>query len=168
MKKKLLSTLCGWVLVCAMNSMAADQVMEMKVSTSRGTGDDAIIVIWAENDTGDFVKTIQMFSKNKEYYKDMLAWRFKSRNKDEKKEFDAVCGPTIAWNKSKTITVPVVANGVNLLDGTHVLRVESRQWKGKHFRSMKIELPKDFKGGTFTDEGYVKSIEINLKETESK
>ena len=152
------------------SALAADErVLEITVSHSRGTGDDPMTVMWAENDTGDFVKTIHMFAKDKEYYKDLLAWRFKSRNKESKKQFDAVCGATVGWNKKKTIRVPVEVDGVNLLDGTHVLRIEASHWKGKKLPAKayryKIPLPAGYAGETHENKGHVKSVEIKIKET---
>jgi hypothetical protein len=152
---------CLLLVAAAGGARADDRMMEMKVSVSRGTGDNPMIVVWAETATGDFVKTIQMFSKDKEYYKDMLAWRFKSRNKET--DVDGVTGATINWRREKTISFPVEENGVNLLDGNHVLRLEARQWKGNHYRNFKIELPREYTGGTHEDKGYVESVEIVVK-----
>ena len=152
---------CLLLVIAAGGSRADARMMEMTVSVSRGTGDNPMIVVWAETATGEFVKTIQMFSKDKEYHKDMLAWRFKSRN--EKSDVDAVTGATINWRRKKTISFPVEENGVNLLDGNHVLRLEARQWKGTHYRNFKIELPKEYTGGTHEDRGYVASVEIVVK-----
>ena len=114
---------------------AGNPEMEMTVKVGRGSGDDPMIVVWAETTDGDFVKTIHMFSKDKEYYKDMLAWRFKSNKKESKEQIDGVSGATIRWTKEKTVRFPVKSDGIDLLDGNYILRIESRQWKGKHFRN---------------------------------
>ncbi len=142
---------------------AKDRVLEMTVSAGGGTGEEVMIVVWAETTEGDFVKTLHMFSKDKEYFKDMLAWRFKSRNKEPKNYIDGVTGATIKWGRKKTVVMPVEEDGVNLLDGTHVLRIESRVWKGKHYRQFKIALPADYAGGVHTNKGYAKSVEIKIK-----
>ena len=172
MKRKQMLLVAGFLAVSGVFSavLADSRVMEMTVEVSRGRGDNPMIVAWVETDTGEFVKTIQMFSKDKEYHKDMLAWRFKSRNKESEKKLDGVTGATLKWKRKKTIQVPVEADGVNLLDGKHVLRFESRQWKGKskqwpgkHYRKFEIPLPKDYVGGTHEDNGYVKSVGITVK-----
>lgn len=149
----------------AMSAFAAadGRVLEMTVSVGPGSGDDPMVVVWLETDTGDFVKTIHMFSKDKEYYKDMLAWRFKSRKKEKLSNVDGLSGATIKWKRKKTIQVPIEADGINLLDGSYVLRIESRKWEGKHYRNFKIPLPKGCQGGTYENPGYVTSVEITIQ-----
>jgi hypothetical protein len=122
-----------------------------------------MIVVWLENDTGEFVQTVRMFSTKKEYYKDMLGWSFKSRKTEKAADIDAVSGATIRWNKSGTATVPAQIGTRDLLDGTYVLRIESRKDKGSHYRGFKIPLPAGYTGGVHEDEGYVKSVEIKVK-----
>jgi hypothetical protein len=168
MKNNLLRIVCGLAFIVAANSMAAEQMLEMTVSVGRGSGDDPMVVAWVETDTGDFVKTIHMFSKDKEYFKDMLAWRFKSRKKEKLADVDGLSGATIKWKRKKTIQIPMEADGINLLDGNYVLRIESRKWKGKHYRNFKIPLPKGYQGGTHENSGYVKSIEIIIKVAKAK
>ena len=77
---------------------------------------------------------------------------------------DAVSGATIRWNRSATITIPAQIEDHDLLDGTYVLRVESRKDKGKHYRGFKIPLPAGYDGGVHEDVGYVKSVEIIVKD----
>ncbi len=144
------------------------RMMEMTVSVGPGTGDDPMVVVWLETDTGDFVKTLHMFSKDKEYYKDMLAWRFKSRKKEKLSAVDGLSGATIKWKRKKTLQIPIEADGINLLDGAYILRIESRKWKGKHYRNFKIPLPKEYPGGTHENPGYVKSVKITIKAAGAK
>lgn len=136
--------------------------IEMTLSVRNGTGDNPMIVVWLETDTGDFVKTLHMFSEKKEYYKDLLGWLFKSRKTEKMADIDAVSGATIRWNKSSTITVPAQIGEHDLLDGTYVLRIESRKDKGNHYRTFKIPLPAGYSGGTSEDDGYVKSVELKV------
>jgi hypothetical protein len=74
-----------------------------------------------------------------------------------------VSGATIKWGKKRTVVIPVEEDGVNLLDGNHLLRIESRVWEGKHYRKFKIALPADYAGGIHTDKGYAKSVEIKIR-----
>ena len=154
--------LAAWMAIGS-SAFAEDRVMEMTVSAGGGAGEEVMIVVWAETTEGDFVKTLHLFSRHKEYFKDLLAWRFKSRKKESESDINAVSGATIKWGKKRTVVIPVEEDGVNLLDGTHVLRIESRVWKGKHYRKFKIALPADYAGGIHTDKGYAKSVEIKIK-----
>ena len=138
------------------------KMLEMTLSVRNGTGDDPMIVLWLETDTGGFVQTLHMFSKSDAYYKDMLGWLFKSRKTEKLSDLDAVSGATIRWNRSKTISVPSQLKGHDLLDGTYVLRIESRKDKGKHYRSFKIPLTAGYAGGLHENMGYVKSVEITI------
>jgi hypothetical protein len=164
-----LKGIAGLFLVCAAwiaiasPTYAEDRVLEMTVSAGGGSGEEVMIVVWAETTEGDFVKTLHMFSKHKEYFNDMLAWRFKSRNKESESYVDGVSGATIKWGKKRTVVIPVEEDGVNLLDGNHLLRIESRVWEGKHYRKFKIALPADYAGGIHTDKGYAKSVEIKIR-----
>jgi hypothetical protein len=142
-----------------------NKTLEMTFSVRNGTGDEPMIAVWLENTDGDFIKTIQLFSKKSAYYKDLLAWRFKSKsNAQDAAGLDAVTGATIKWKKAATISVPVKQDGHDLLDGTYVLRIESRKDKGSHYRDFKIPLTKDYKGGKHEDAGYVESVEISIKD----
>jgi len=150
------------------SSLYADstgKMMEMTLSVRNGTGDDPMIVVWLETDTGDFIQTLKMFSKKKAYYKDMLGWLFKSRKAEKPADVDAVSGATIRWSRSRTISVPAQIDGHDLLDGTYVLRIESRKDKGKHYRRFKIPLPAGYSGGVHEDPGYVESVEIKVKDS---
>ena len=165
--KKLLQLLVAGVALAGLASVAhADSTgksLDMTFSVRNGTGDDPMIVLWLENDTGEFIQTLHVFSKKKEYYKDLLGWLFKSRKTEKAADVDAVSGATIHWNQSGTITVPAQIGTHDLLDGTCVLRIESRKDKGNHYRTFKIPLAAGYAGGVHEDEGYVKSVEIKVK-----
>lgn len=148
---------------CSLYADSTGKMLEMTLSVRNGTGDDPMIVVWVETDTGDFVKTLHMFSKKDAYYKDMLGWLFKSRKTEKLADVDAVSGATIRWNRSATIRVPAQMDGHDLLDGTYVLRIESRKDKGNHYRKFKIPIPAGYTGGIHEDPGYVKSVEISIK-----
>lgn len=144
------------------------KTLDMTFSVRNGTGDEPMVVVWLENDTGDFIQTLHMFSRKKEYYKDMLGWLFKSRKTEKLSDVDAVSGPTIRWNKTGTLSVPAQLGDHDLLDGTYVLRIESRKDKGNHYRNFKIPLAKDFTGGKYEDPGYVQSVDIAVKDSTAK
>lgn len=160
----LLTALAALPLFSALYADSIGKTLEMTLSVRNGTGDDPMIVLWLENDSGEFIRTLHIFSKKKEYYKDMLGWLFKSRSKEKPADIDAVSGATIRWNKSGTATVPAQIGSRDLLDGTYVLRIESRKDKGNHYRGFKIPLPAGYAGGVHEDEGYVKSVEIKMKD----
>lgn len=138
------------------------KTLEMTLSLRNGTGDEPMVALWLENDTGEFIQTLKVFSKKKEYYKDLLGWLFKSRKTEKAADIDAVSGATIRWNRSSTISIPAQIGSHDLLSGTYVLRIESRKDKGNHYRGFKIPLPAGYSGGVNEDEGYVKSVEIKV------
>lgn len=165
-RSKMFLTLAMLTTLSLFSALYADstgKTLEMTLSVRNGTGDDPMIVVWLENDTGEFVQTVRMFSPKKEYYKDLLGWSFKSRKTEKAADIDAVSGATIRWNKSGTATVPAQIGTHDLLDGTYVLRIESRKDKGNHYRGFKIPLQAGYTGGVHEAEGYVKSIEIKVK-----
>jgi hypothetical protein len=155
--------------VCsALYADSIGKTLDMTFSVRNGTGDEPMVVVWLENDTGEFIQTLRMFSTKKEYYKDMLGWLFKSRKTEKLSDVDAVSGPTIRWNKTGTLSVPAQIGAHDLLDGTYVLRIESRKDKGNHYRNFKIPLTKGYTGGKHEDEGYVQFVEITVKDSTAK
>ncbi len=164
----LMSIMAASVFLDASYAAEEGRILEMTLAVGRGTGDDPMVVVWLETDTGEFVKTIQMFSQNKEYYKEMLVWNFKSRKRKKGDGVDGITSATIRWKRNKTIRIPVEVGDVDLLDGSYILRIESSQWKGKHYRNFKIPLPKGYKGSIHESPGHVKSVKITLKESGSK
>lgn len=159
-----LTMLAALPLFSALYADSTGKALDMTFAVRNGTGDDPMIVVWLENDTGDFIQTLHIFSKKKEYYKDMLGWLFKSKSKEKPADVDAVSGATIHWNQKGTFSVPAQIGSHDLLDGTCVLRIESRKDKGNHYRGFKIPLPAGYAGGMHEDEGYVKSVEIKMKD----
>ena len=159
----MLAVLTAQPLFSALYADSTGKTLEMTFSVRNGTGDDPMIVLWLENDSGEFIQTLHMFSKKKEYYKDMLGWLFKSRKTEKPADVDAVSGATIRWNQNSTFSVPAQIGSHDLLSGTYVLRIESRKDKGNHYRGFKIPLPQGYTGGVHEDEGYVKSVEIKVK-----
>lgn len=140
-----------------------NKTLELTFSVRNGSGEDPMVVVWLENSTSEFIRTIRMFSPKKKYHKDLLGWAFKSRTKEKPADIDAVTGATIRWNKSATLSIPIKTGTQDLLDGNYILRVESRKDKGNHYRGFKIPMPVGYTGGVHEDEGYVKSVEIKVK-----
>jgi hypothetical protein len=140
-----------------------NKMLELTFTIRDGRGDEPMVVAWLENSSNEFVRTVQMFSPKKKYHKDLLGWAFKSRSKEKATDIDAVTGATIRWNKSATISIPVKTGTQDLLDGTYVLRIESRKDKANHYRGFKIPLPAGYTGGVHEDTGYVKSVDIKIK-----
>ena len=150
-------------MLCSLYADSTGKTLDMTLAVRNGTGDEPMVVVWIETDTGEFVKTVRMFSPKKEYYKDLLGWAFKSKKTEKPADVDAVSGATIRWNKSGTASIPAQIGTHDLLDGTYVVRIESRKDKANHYRSFKIPLPAGYTGGVHEDEGYVKSVEIKVK-----
>lgn len=139
-----------------------NKMLEFTFTIRDGRGDQPMVVAWLENSSNEFVRTIHVFSKKKQYYKDLLDWTSKSSKKEKAADVDAVSGATIKWNKSATFSIPVKTGTQDLLDGTYTLRIESRKDSGKHCRGFKIPLPVGYAGGMHEDTGYVKSVEIKM------
>jgi hypothetical protein len=165
MNRTLLLPALAGLLLLGGRAWADDPVttIELKLTVRAGTGDDPLIALWLENDEGDFVKTLQVFSKKKAYHKELLAWSFKAGAKEKPADVDAITGATIRWGQTRTLTLPVLQDGRNLLDGTYVLRLESRKDKGGHYRSLAIPLTKGYTGGKIEDKGYVGTVELTVK-----
>jgi len=166
-KKNLFMTLSVLTILPLFSALYADstgKTLEMTFSVRNGTGDDPMIVLWLENDSGEFIQTLHMFSQKEAYYKDLLGWLFKSRKTEKLSDVDAVSGAAIRWNRSGTFSVPAQIDNHDLLDGTYVLRIESRKDKGNHYRGFKIPLPGGYSGGVHEDAGYVQSVEITIKD----
>jgi hypothetical protein len=140
-----------------------NKTLELTFSIRNGRGDEPMVVAWLENSTNEFIRTVRMFSTSKKYYKDLLGWASKYRTKEKSADIDAVTGATIRWNKKATVSIPVQMGTRDLLDGTYILRIESRKDEGNHYRGFKIPLPAGYSGGTHEDEGYVKSVEIKVQ-----
>ena len=171
----LMGVLC---FVCAATAQAADNSaapstrkkvaahLKVTIEVVDGTGDDPMIVIWAESRKG-FEKTLYWFSKDSEWYPDLTVWDGK-RSKAYKKwqnepGIDAVMGPTIPWGGTKSCKIPITFGNVDLLSGQYRLRIEQCKDKGGHFKKFKLPLPKNFKGGKLDKTiGYMKSLNIEV------
>jgi hypothetical protein len=152
----------AFVLACVAAAPAADSLV-MTVELASGTSDSPMVVAWVVDANGGFVKTLRMFSKDRKYFKDMTSWMKSRGDREKDSELDAVIGPTIKWKGTQTVTFPVNAGGINLLDGSYTIRIEQNKDKGGHYKSTKIPLGADFKGVTLNDQGYIKSLAITLK-----
>lgn len=145
------------LLVLASLAAAADPQLVFDVTLVEGSGDKPMIVAWVEKADGSFVRTLQMFSHDKKYYKDMLTWAAGREGKSD--DLDAVVGPTIAWGQHRIVKVPAA----DLLGGDLVLRIEQRKDKGGHYRKRKIPLTADWPGVTLEKEGYCAKLVITVE-----
>ena len=145
-------------LIVSTSLYAANLEMEFKLEDGKGKH-TPMVVVWLEDTEGNFVRTIQMFSNHKKYYKSLKEWRTKSGMKD----LDGVTGATLEWGSTRIIKVPVKAEGINLLDGKYVLRIESKKKKGKSHKEFSIPLPKGYKGGVHKYDGHVEKVTIAVK-----
>jgi hypothetical protein len=141
-----------------------DRVLQMTFAVRNGSGDNPMVAVWVESAEGEFVKTLRVFSKTLAYHRDLTAWRFKSKASEKDPGYDAITGATIKWGRQASLTVPVKTGDRDLLDGSYVLRIESRKFNGQHYRTFKIPLTKEFAGGKFEDAGYVASVEVAVKD----
>jgi hypothetical protein len=170
-KSKMVLMLLMMTALPLFNTVLAEEtnkMLELTFTIRDGRGDEPMVVAWLENSSNEFVRTVHVFSKKKQYYKDMLAWTFKSAKKEKAADIDAVSGATIKWNKSATFSIPVKTGTQDLLDGTYTLRIESRKDKSNHYRGFKIPLTAGYTGGVHEDAGYVKSVEIKVVDAKVK
>ncbi len=141
--------------------------LKITIHVVDGTGDDPMIVLWAENRQG-FAKTLYWFSKDHEWYPDLTGWDKKRsdagiKNWKDEAGIDAVMGPTIPWGSSKSCLIPIKQESFNLLDGTYRLRIEQCKDKGGHYKNFKIPLRSNFAGGELNEaNGYISSIKIEV------
>lgn len=130
--------------------------LTLDLTIKKGTGDNPLLVAWAEKADGTFVRTLQIFGKAKGHYADLTAWS--TARAKAKEKLDGVVGATVKWGKGQTVVIPLG----DLLDGTQVLRIEQRGDGGGHYKSFKLPLPADFNGGTITDNGYIEKLVITV------
>jgi hypothetical protein len=128
---------------------------ELTLEVRDGHGDKPMIAVWLEDEKGAFVKTLAVCGLTRKYFNALSTWRLASRNKEPGAAVDAVVGATVSWNRRRTLYVPPRVGTRRLLDGGLVIRIESVAHKGQHYRDFRMPIPKDFKGGTVEDPGYV-------------
>ena len=142
------------------------QNLQFTFETPRGSGDDPMIVVWLEKINAEgkrsFIKTLALYSHDHKYYKELKLWRSRNRKIETAQDVDAIVGATIKWTKTRTLTIPVQMGNHNLLDGNYMIRFESGRDKGKHYKTFKFTLPKNFKGGSFSHSGYVKKVNVKI------
>lgn len=136
---------------------AADPQLVFDLTLAEGSGDAPMIMAWVEKADGTFVRTVQIFSKDHKYYKDMLTWAAAREGRTD--SIDAVVGPTIAWGQHKVVKTPAG----DLLGGDLVLRIEQRKDKGGHYKKRKIPLTANWPGVTLDKEGYFARLVITVE-----
>ena len=146
----------------ATSAAAADGTMTIELEATPGTGDNPIIIVWLETLDGDFVRTLQVFSKDKKYYHEMSVW-WKNHDGNAADPIDAVIGPTIKWTATRSATIPLVMGGIHLLDGNYQIHIEQRRDKGGHYKKLRIPLPTTFASGRIDGEGYLAHIAFTVK-----
>lgn len=147
------------LIATALAAAAADPSLVFDITLADGGGDKPMIVAWLEKTDGTFVRTVQMFSKDHKYYKDMLTWAAARQGKEDDKAIDGVIGATIAWGQHKVVKVPEK----DLLGGDLVLRIEQRKDKGGHYKKRKIPITADWPGVTLEKEGYFAKLVITVE-----
>lgn len=148
------------------SALRADSVgksLEITVSIGNGSSDNPMMVLWLENDAGDFIKTLHIFSKRTVHYDKLKGWAPKSKRTEQPADIDTVSGATLGWNQSSTISIPAQIGEHDLLNGKYVLRIESRTHFGENYRSLKIPLPEEYTGSVLENEGVMKSVDIKIK-----
>jgi hypothetical protein len=153
------------IVLCAISPLfaaAGGKTMTIEIQTVDGTGDDPIIMVWLETTSGDFVKTLQIFSKDKKWYKDLTVWAG-AREGVKSDPIDAVVGPTIKWSAKRLASIPVQVDGINLLDGSYQIHIEQRKDKGGHYKKLRVPLPANFGRATIENEGYIKQLTVAIK-----
>jgi hypothetical protein len=139
---------------------AAEQDLELLLEVRPGRGDKPMAAVWIEDGQGRFVGTLEVCSQAVKYYPELKHWRA-AQNGKSTEAIDAIMGATIRWGGKRLIEIPATA-GRNLLDGNHVLCVESAADKGARFGVLRIPLAKDLKAMTVEHDGYVSRAIVRL------
>lgn len=166
-RTKTLLTLILLTVLPVFSALRADSTgksLEITVSIGNGNYDNPMMVLWLEDDNGQFVKTLHMFSKRTIHYDKLKTWAPKSKDTETPADIDAVSGPTVAWNQSSTISIPAQIGTIDLLSGKYVLCIESRTHIGENYRSLKIPLPEGYTGSVNKNTGSVRSVEVTVKD----
>ncbi len=158
-----LAVLTAFPLFSALSADSTGKNVEITVSVGNGDSDNPMIVLWLEDDAGEFIQTLHMFSKRKIHYDKLKGWEPKSKRVEDPAAVDAVSGATVGWNQSSTISIPAQIGSINLLSGRYILCIESRTHFGENYRSLKIPLPEDFTGSVFENVGCIKLIDVKVK-----
>lgn len=159
-----LATLTALPLFSALCTDNTGKVMDITFCISDGENDNPMMVLWLENDAGEFIQTLHIFSERKIHYDKLKNWILKSKNTEKQADVDAVSGPTIGWNQTNTISIPAQIGTINLLDGERVLCLESRTHFGGNYWSLKIPLTKGYAGSVHKNNGSMKLIEIKVRD----
>jgi hypothetical protein len=164
---KLIVTLAALATSALFFTLYADstgKTLDMTVTIRDGSNDNPLIALWLENDNGEFIKTLHMFSKRKLYYSQLKGWASKSKDTEKPDDIDAVSGPTVGWNQSSTISIPAQIGSVDLLSGKYILCIESRTHFGENHRSLKIPLAEGYTNSAYENIGSMKSVEIKVRD----
>ncbi len=148
----------------ALYADSTGKTLEITVTIRDGSNDNPMMVLWLENDNGEFVKTLHMFSKRKTHYDKLKSWASKSKATEKLTDIDAVSGATVGWNQSSTVSIPAQIGAIDLLNGKYVLRIESRTHFGENFRSLTVPLSEGYTGSALEDIGTLKSVDIKVKD----
>lgn len=143
--------------------VAAAETLSLNLELKSGTSDCPMIVAWLEDTDKKFVRTLYVFTKHKEYFKDLSSWMKAKGTKESDKEVDAVIGPTIKWKGTGVANIPIKVGGIDMLSGKYSIRVEQNKDKGGHYKSTRIALPQGYTGETLNDVGYLKTLTLTVK-----
>lgn len=158
-----LAALATSALFFTLHADSTGKTLDMTVAIRDGNNDNPQMVLWLENDKGEFIKTLHMFSKRKIHYDKLKGWAAKSKETEKPEDIDAVSGPTVGWNQTSTISIPAQIGTIDLLNGKYILCIESRTHFGENYRNLKIPLVEGYSGSTYEDLGSMKSVEIKVK-----
>lgn len=147
------------ILCLAISALAAEPMLVFDITLADGGGDKPMIVAWVEKADGTFVRTVQMFSHDHKYYKDMLTWQAARQGKEDDKAIDGVVGASLSWSQHKIVRT----SARDLLGGDLVLRIEQRKDKGGHYKKRRIELTRNWPGVTLEKEGYFAKLVITIE-----
>ena len=153
-------------LFSALRADSTGKSLEITVTIGHGDRDNPMMVLWLENDAGEFIKTLHIFSSRKIHYDKLKGWAPKSKKTETPAEVDAVSGATVAWNQSRTVSIPAQNGGLDLLNGNYALRLEARTHFGENYRNLKIPLPEGYAGSVHENEGVIKTVNIKIKNVE--
>jgi hypothetical protein len=138
---------------------------ELAVTLTSEAGRKTMVVAWVEDREGKFIKTLGIFCKHSQYYKELTVWR-KASNNEARKDLDGVVSATVKGGGQQALRIPSAAGGRRLLEEGNVIRFEANREEGRHESDLKIKIGKEFKGGTFEGKGYIAKVEVKLPAAE--
>jgi hypothetical protein len=155
---------CAGPLTAADAAAPDPEMLDIVVQLADGmktTHDQPRVVLWLEDRSHHFVRTLYRFGKkDPKHYEDLPVSFALSAKAEKPADLDAVTGATVIWGSKGHIRLPARWRGLDLLSGKYVLRIESAKDHAKHFAAFTIPLNDRALAKPAADAGYVTSVTI--------